>query len=67
MRWAEFTLEVTPDAIEPAIACLTEAGLPGVVVYDPGAVSSDPFADWIVQDQDPTAPPSAARRCRVQG
>lgn len=46
MKWAEITLRVPPPAVEPVAAALDHIGCAGVVVADPGAVSSDPFADW---------------------
>ncbi|HTE21211.1 MAG TPA: 50S ribosomal protein L11 methyltransferase, partial [Armatimonadota bacterium] len=61
-------LEVPPPSVEPASAALTEAGCAGVVVVDPDAVSSDPYAEWVVRDQDVSPPPSLQRRpCRVSG
>jgi ribosomal protein L11 methyltransferase len=65
MRWAEISLEVVPGMVEPASAALTEAGCAGVVVRDPAAVSSDPYAEWIVNDQDPSPP--AGGSCTVTG
>ena len=44
MRWAEIALSVAPESVEPVSASLTEAGCAGVIVDDPSAVSSDPFA-----------------------
>lgn len=65
MRWAEISLRVPPTSVEPASAVLNEIGCAGVVVLDPLARSSDPFADWIVRDQDP-APPTEDT-CTVTG
>jgi len=65
MRWAHIKLEVIPASVEPASAILTEAGCAGVVVYDPNAHSSDPFADWSASADDPA--PTAGERCSVSG
>ncbi len=64
MKWAEIELEVHPSFTEAAEAVLTEAGCAGVVVHDPNAVSSDPFADWIVRDQEPRPQPDAPAAVR---
>ncbi len=45
MRWAEITLQVLPELVEPASAVLTESGCGGVLVKDPAARSSDPWAN----------------------
>ena len=66
MRWAEISLVVPPVSVEPVSAVLSEVGCAGVVVLDPNAVSSDPFAEWIVQDQDQHPTPSTAG-CTVKG
>lgn len=50
MRWAELSLRVPSESVEPVSAVLTEAGCAGVVVDDPSAVSSDPFA---ADERDP--------------
>lgn len=65
MKWAEITLNVLPDLVETASAVLTEAGCAGIVVHDPNAVSSDPFADWSTPPRDPDAPLDPT--CRVSG
>lgn len=65
MKWAEITLNVLPDLVETASAVLTEAGCAGIVVHDPNAVSSDPFADWSTPPRDPGA--SVDPVCRVSG
>lgn len=51
MRWAEVTLKVPRPSVEPASAALMEAGCAGVAILDPNAVSSDPFAEWVVRDE----------------
>lgn len=45
MRWAEISLTVPPASTEPVSAVLTEAGCAGVLVDDPNALSSDPWAE----------------------
>jgi ribosomal protein L11 methyltransferase len=69
MRWAEITLEAPPSLVESASAALTETGCAGVVVRDPKAVSSDPFADWSGQVPEPVsdASPAGQDLCRVSG
>ena len=68
MKWAEISLDVHPTAAEPASAVLTEIGCAGVVVKDPNAVSSDPFAEWIVRDGDVgQAGDAPSARCTVSG
>jgi ribosomal protein L11 methyltransferase len=64
MLWAEITLEVPPASVEPASASLSEIGCAGVVVVDPFAVSSDPFAEWAVRDNPR---PDASTVVRVSG
>lgn len=65
MRWAEISLTVPPASLEPVSAALMEAGCCGVAIEDPNAVSSDPFAEWIVEDNE------TARRvpqaCSIKG
>jgi ribosomal protein L11 methyltransferase len=51
MRWAEIALTAPPASTEPISAVLTEAGCAGVVIEDPNAVSSDPFAEWVLRDE----------------
>jgi ribosomal protein L11 methyltransferase len=65
VRWAEIALEAAPELVEPAAAALTGAGCAGVVIRDPAAVSSDPFADWA--GRDPDAAPPRGRPCTVTG
>lgn len=64
MKWAEIQLNVHPSVTEAASAALTEAGCAGVVIHDPNAVSSDPFADWLVRERDPRPDPNAPAAVR---
>jgi ribosomal protein L11 methyltransferase len=61
MRWADITLRVPPASVEPVSAVLNVIGCAGVVVHDPNAVSSDPFADWSLSDGIPTPKAAPAR------
>lgn len=65
MRWAELSLTVPPSCVEPVSAALTEAGCAGVVVLDPNAVSSDPFAERLVRAQN--RPGGGNEHCTVSG
>jgi len=65
MRWAEISLEVPRSSVEPVSAAFTETGCSGVAVTDPAAVSSDPYAEWIVRDQDAVRRPDP--ECIVRG
>lgn len=62
MRWAEISLSVPPASLEPVSAVLTEAGCAGVVVEDPNAVSSDPYAE-----DTPPEPARALRDAVIRG
>ncbi len=75
MKWAEISLHVARSATEPVSAVLTEIGCAGVVVADPDAVSSDPFAEWTAMerpalrraDASSEPGPQPAARCTVSG
>lgn len=45
MRWAEISLLTSPVPVEAVSSVFTECGCAGVMVVDPRAVSSDPFAE----------------------
>ncbi len=63
MLWAEIAITVPPLVTEAVTAALTECGCDGVAIYDPGAVSSDPFAQWVVRDEGRSAHPALCRVC----
>ena len=64
MRWAEISIPVVPASVEAVSSAFTEGGCAGVLVVDPNAVSSDPFA---IQEL-PTRPlPDGADRCTITG
>src|SRR5947208_16648599 len=65
MRWAEIRLQVPKVSVEAVSAVLNTAGCNGVAVEDPNAVSSDPFAVWVVRDEG--ARPPAGAPCSVTG
>src|SRR5262249_23068507 len=65
MRWAEIRLRVLPASVEAVSAALNAARRNGVAVEDPNAVSSDPFAVWVVRDEGARPPGSAL--CSVTG
>lgn len=68
MRWAEICLLTTPSLAEAVATVLTEAGCSGAAIHDPHAVSSDPFAEWVVRDQDkPPHPAPDEPSCAVCG
>jgi ribosomal protein L11 methyltransferase len=68
MRWAEICLLTTPPLSEAVATVLTEAGCSGAAIHDPHAVSSDPFAEWVVRDQDrPPHPAPNEPSCAVCG
>ncbi len=68
MRWAEICLLTTPSLSEAVATVLTEAGCSGAAIHDPHAVSSDPFAEWVVRDQDrPPHPAPHEPSCAVCG
>lgn len=45
MRWARFSVSAPLSFVEAVSAVILETGCGGVEIVDPGAVSSDPFAD----------------------
>lgn len=65
MRWAEISLLTPPGPVEAVSSVLTECGCAGVMVVDPNAVSSDPFAERLVRPDAP--PPTGSERCTVTG
>src|SRR5437763_14310182 len=65
MRWAEIRIRVLPASVEAVSAVLNSAGCNGVAVEDPNAVSSDPFAEWVVRDEGTRS--SAGVPCCVTG
>lgn len=63
MVWAEITIHVPLLVTEAVAAAVTESGCDGVAIYDPGAVSSDPFAQWVVRDEGRSAHSESCRVC----
>jgi ribosomal protein L11 methyltransferase len=62
MRWAEISVQAVPSVVEPVSSAFTEAGCAGVVVLDPSAVSSDPWAEHAA-----AFPALASDRCTITG
>lgn len=65
MRWAEISIQVIPSSVEAVSAAFTEAGCAGVAVLDPGAASSDPWADCVDAPDAPQPEPGA--HCTLTG
>ena len=65
MRWAEISLLTPPSPVEAVSSVFTECGCAGVMVVDPNAVSSDPFAERQIRPHIPR--PSGSELCTVTG
>jgi len=65
MRWAEISLLTPPSPVEAVSSVFTECGCAGVMVVDPNAVSSDPFAERLVRPDGPQL--SGTEHCTVTG